>query len=177
MNIAEPTWIAEGSSRLVDLIYQLRAVSMGTHQLTNIKIGDNSTTAFSNAGALIKTVTIRSDNSLKVNATYTGRGTDTTLIDGGDLPVGGQAQVWIRVRLDVSQASTLIFSKNAIIYAVDATGSLCQDYSTDGMNVDPDTNGNPVDNNEPARVTLQLLRPQEDETVLFWKDFRRMVMV
>lgn len=64
---------------------------MGTHQLTNIKIGDNSTAAFSDAGALIKTVTIRSDNSLKVNATYTGRGTDTTLIDGGDLPVGDQA--------------------------------------------------------------------------------------
>ncbi|WP_018617626.1 gliding motility-associated C-terminal domain-containing protein [Spirosoma luteum] len=171
MNIAEPTWVAEGTSHFVDLTYQLTAVNMGTHQLTNIKIGDDLTAAFSGTGALIKTVTIRSDNSLKISETYTGRGTDTTLIDGGNLPVGGQAQAWITVRLDVSQASMLTFSNKAIIQAIDATGRLCLDRSTSGTNADPDNNGNPGDNDEPTSVTLQSSRLEANETVFVPEGF------
>ncbi len=171
MNIAEPTWVAEGTSYFVDLVYQLTAVNMGTHQLTNIKIGDNLTSAFLNAGALIKTVTIRSDNSLKISETYTGRGTDTTLIDGGNLPAGSQAQAWITVRLDVSQASALTFINKAAIQAVDVTGRLCFDRSTNGTNADPDNNGNPGDNDEPTRVVLQSLRQEVDETVFVPEGF------
>ncbi|WP_026308451.1 gliding motility-associated C-terminal domain-containing protein [Spirosoma spitsbergense] len=171
MNIAEPTWVVEGTNHFVDLTYQLTAVNMGTHQLTNIKIGDDLTAVFLGVGALIKTVTIRSDNSLKINGTYTGRGTDTTLIDGGNLPVGGQAQAWITVRLDVSQASTLTFSNKAIVRAMDITGRICQDHSTSGTNADPDQNGNPADNDEPTSITLQSLRTEEKETVFIPEGF------
>lgn len=72
MNIAEPIWVVEGANRFVDLIDQLIAVNMGTHQLTSVKIGDDLDAAFSGVGALIKTVTVRADNSLKSNGTYTG---------------------------------------------------------------------------------------------------------
>ena len=171
MNIAEPTWVAEGTNHFVDLTYQLTAVNMGTHQLTNIKIGDDLNAAFSRVGALIKTVTIRADNSLKINETYTGRGTDTTLIDGGNLPAGGKAQAWITVRLDVSQASTLTFSNKAIVWAVDVTGRIHQDHSTSGTDADPDKNGNPGDNDESTSITLQSLRPEEKETVFIPEGF------
>ncbi len=171
MNIAEPTWVVEGTNHFVDLTYQLTVVNMGTHQLTNIKIGDNLTTAFSGAGALIKTVTIRSDNSLKIDETYTGRRTDTTLIDGGNLPVGSQAQAWITVRLDVSQASTLTFSNRANVRAVDVTGRICQDHSTSGTSADPDKNGNPGDNEEPTSISLPSVRPDEKETVFIPEGF------
>ncbi len=144
---------------------------MGTHQLTNIKISNNLNAAFLGAGTLIKTVTIRSDSSLKTNTTYTGRGTDTTLINGGNLPVKGQARAWITVRLDVSQASTLTFSNKAVIWAVDVTGRTRQDYSTSGTNADPDQNGNPGDNDEPTSITLQSLRPEEKETVFIPEGF------
>ena len=171
MNIAEPTWVAEGTNHFVDLTYQLTAVNMGTHQLTSVKIGDDLDAAFTGVGALIKSVTIRADNSLKINGTYTGRGVDTTLIDGGILAVGGQAQAWITVRLDVSQASTLTFSNKAIVQTVDATGRLCSDWSTSGVNADPDQNGNPGDNDEPTSITLQSLRPEENETVFIPEGF------
>jgi gliding motility-associated-like protein len=171
MNIAEPTWVVEGTNHFADITYQLTAVNMGTHQLNNIKISDDLNAVFLGVGVLIKTVTIRSDNSLKINGTYTGRGADTTLIDGGNLPVGGQAQAWITVRLDVNQASTLTFSNRAVVWAVDVSGRICRDHSTSGTNADPDQNGNPGDNDEPTRVTLQSLRQEEKETVFIPEGF------
>ncbi len=60
---------------------------------------------------------------------------------------------------------------------MDATGSLCLDGLTSGVDADPDKNGNPGDNADPTSITMHSVRPAEHETVSFLKDFRRMAMV
>ena len=169
--VSEPNWIVEGSRRFVDLTYQLTVANMGKHNLTNIRIGDDLDAAFSGAGAIIHSVTFRADSSLKINAAYTGRGADTTLINDGSLMPGSQAYVWLTVRLDVSQATTLTFSNKATGQARDANGILCYDRSTNGINADPDENGDPGDNDESTTITLHSLQPVESELVFIPEGF------
>jgi gliding motility-associated-like protein len=71
----------------------------------------------------------------------------------------------------VSQASTLTLSNKAIARAVDVTGRICHDHSTNGTSADPDKNGNPGDNDEPTSITLQSVRPDEKETVFIPEGF------
>jgi gliding motility-associated-like protein len=64
------------------------------------------------------------------------------------------------VRLNVGEARTLTFSNQAQVQAVDKNGALCRDLSTNGDNPDPDSNGNPADNDEPTMITLQSVSPE-----------------
>ena len=169
--VGEPAWVVDGSSRLVELTYQLTAVNMGKHELTNIQLSDDLDAVFSGAGAQVRKVTVLADSSLKVNTQYTGRATDTILVTGGRLPVGGRASVWLSVRVDVSQANTLTFNNKALVQATDANGSLCRDYSTNGTDADPDQNGNPGDDNEVTSVTLHSLKTEETGSIFIPEGF------
>lgn len=168
---SEPVWIVDGKERLVELTYQLTVANMGKHILRDIKVIDNLDVAFSSLGAKIHSVSVQADSNLLINSNYTGRSTDTTLINGGNLPLNGHARVLLTVRLDVSQASTLTFSNSAGVQAIDANGGLCLDRSTNGTEVDPDQNGNPTDNNEPTNIALHSLQPEESETVFIPEGF------
>ena len=169
--VGEPVWVTDGNSRLVELTYQLTAVNMGKHNLTDLKLSDDLDAVFTNVGAQVKKVTVLADSSLKVNAAYTGRGVDTVLVTGGSLPAGGKASVWLSVWVDVSQANTLTFSNKALVQAVDANGNLCRDYSTNGTDADPDQNGNPGNDSELTSVTLHSLRTEETERVFIPEGF------
>ncbi len=152
--VSEPIWLTEGSTSLVELTYQLTVVDLGTNPLKNVQLTDDLDAAFSTSGALIRTVSVRADSSLMINAAYTGRGADTTLLRNGKLVAGQQSRVWLTVRLDVSRASTLTFSNKASALGMDVNGNFCRDRSTNGTESDPDLNGNPGDNSEPTVVTL-----------------------
>ena len=169
--VSEPIWLTEGTNRLVELTYQLVAVNLGKHSLTNVQVSDDLDAVFSGVGAQIHSVSVRADTGLVINPAYTGRGADTTLLNTGSLSVGGQGRIWLTVRLDVSQANTLTFTNKANVQALDANGSLCRDRSTNGNEVDPDQNGNPGDNDEPTVITLHSLQPEESETVFIPEGF------
>ncbi|QMW01867.1 gliding motility-associated C-terminal domain-containing protein [Spirosoma foliorum] len=169
--VGEPVWVVNGKDRLVELTYQLVVANMGQNELKQIQVVDNLDVAFTSLGAKIQSINVQADNGLIVNAAYTGRGADTTLISNGSLPVGGHARVLLTVRLDVSQASTLTFSNIASIQAVDSNGGLCRDRSTNGVEADPDQNGNPADNDEPTVVVLHSLQSEETETVFIPEGF------
>ena len=169
--VGEPVWVGEGATRLVELTYQLTAVNLGQHALTNVRFSDDLATNFAATGVRIHSVSVRADSSLVVNPAYTGRGADTTLIRDGNLAVGGRGHIWLTVRLDVGQANTLTFSNQASLLATDANGNLCRDRSTNGADADPDQNGNPADNDEPTRVTLHSLPPEAGATVFIPEGF------
>lgn len=169
--VSEPNWVVEGSRHLVEITYLFTAVNMGTHNLAKVDLSDDLDAVFSGTGALIQAVTFRADSSLNINPAYTGRGMDTTLISGGYLPVNSQARVWLTVRLDVSQSSTLTFRNKAHIQAEDINGALCRDQSTKGLSADPDQNGNPGDNSEWTSITLHSVQPEEGEIVFIPEGF------
>jgi gliding motility-associated-like protein len=169
--VSEPVWVVDGSTRLVELTYLLTAANLGKHDLTNVQIADDLDAGFSGVGARIHSVQVRADSGLAVNSAYTGRGADTVLVTNGRLAVGKSSRIWLVVRVEVSQASTLTFSNKASIQAFDANGSICRDRSTNGTEVDPDQNGNPADNDEPTLVTLHSLQAEEGETVFIPEGF------
>lgn len=171
-NVSEPVWIVEGTARFVELTYRLTAVNLGKHALTHVQVADNLDAVFTAMGGRIQSVAVRADSNFVVNPAYTGRGADTTLLlPVSRLPVGSQGHIWLTVRTDVSQASTLTFVNKATVQAIDANGGLCRDQSTNGTDADPDKNGNPADNNEPTVITLHSLQPGENETVFIPEGF------
>jgi gliding motility-associated-like protein len=169
--VSEPIWVVDGKDRLVELTYQLVVANMGKNTLKSIQIADNLDVAFVSVGAKIHSVNVQADSGLVLNAAYTGRGIDTTLVKSGNLPVGGHARVLLTVRLDISQANTLTFSNIASTQAVDVNGGICRDRSTNGIEADPDQNGNPADNDEPTSISLHSLQPEESETVFIPEGF------
>ena len=169
--VGEPVWLAQEGTRLVDLTYQLTMANMGTHEVTNVQIADDLDATFSAVGALIRSVNVRADSGFVINPAYTGRGADTTVLSSGRLAAGKQSRVWLTVRLDVSQATTLTFINKATAQGVDINGTICRDTSTNGTEADPDQNGNPGDNEEPTSITLHSLRPEEGETVFIPEGF------
>lgn len=169
--ISEPIWVVDGKDRLVELTYQFIVANMGSNPLKTVQIADNLDVAFTSVGATIRSVNVQADNGLAINSAYTGRGIDTVLVSNGNLPPGGHARVLLTVRLDVSQASTLTFSNIASVQAVDSNGGVCRDRSTNGIEADPDQNGNPADNDEPTTIVLHSLQPEESEAVFIPEGF------
>jgi len=170
--VADPVWLADESGSFVELTYQLTVENLGDHTLQQVQISDDLDAAFTAAGALIRSAKVRADEGLYVNASFTGRGADTTLLaSASQLPAGMRKRIWLTVRLDPAQANTLTFSNTALARAVDVHGKLCQDRSTNGTTVDPDQNGDPADNTEATLVTLSAIRPQQDTTMFIPEGF------
>ncbi|WP_245859554.1 gliding motility-associated C-terminal domain-containing protein [Spirosoma aerolatum] len=169
--VAEPIWLTENQKRLVELTYQLTVANLGKQALTGIQLADDLDAAFSGAGAQIQSVNVRVDSDLVINKNYTGLGTDTILVTGGTLQAGEQAHAWLTVRLDVSQANTLTFTNKAMAQAVDATGNICRDRSTNGLDTDPDQNGNPADNDEPTVISLHSVQGEDYSSVFIPEGF------
>ncbi|QDK83112.1 gliding motility-associated C-terminal domain-containing protein [Spirosoma sp. KCTC 42546] len=168
---SEPIWVVDGKERLVEFTYQLIVANMGKNALKHVQVADNLDVAFSGVGAQIHSVRVRADSNLAINPAYTGRGVDTTLITGGSLPANGHGRIWLTVQVNVSQASTLTFTNIASAQAIDANGGLCRDRSTNGIDADPDQNGNPADNDEPTTIVLHSLQSEESETVFIPEGF------
>ncbi len=171
MNAAEPAWVTEKGSRLIELTYQLTAVNMGKNPLTGVRVANNLDAAFSTVGARLRSVRVWADSNLVVNSAYSGQGADTMLVLPGRLPIAGRSRIGLSVRVDVSQANTLMLLNRAVMEAVDVNGLRLRDTSTDGANADPDGNGVATDNSEPTRVTLQLAAAETDETVFIPEGF------
>ena len=167
----DPAWVTEGANRLIELTYQLGVANLGQNTLTNVRVFDDLDRTFSAAGVRTRSVSVRADSGLVINPLYTGRGSDTTLVLDGKLPIAGQSRIWLTVRLDVSQATTLTFLNQATVEALDGDGLRQRDRSTEGTEADPDRNGTPADNAEPTRVTLQSLQPDASETVFIPEGF------
>ncbi|WP_425290782.1 gliding motility-associated C-terminal domain-containing protein [Spirosoma linguale] len=169
--VSEPIWLTEKGIGLVELTYQLTVVNAGKHSLTNINLADDLDAAFSASGAIVRSVRVHADSGFIVNPAYTGRGADTTLLMGGSLAPEKQAHSWLTVQVDVSRANTLTFINRATVQGVDTNGMICRDRSTNGMEADPDKNGDPGDNDEPTLVTLHSILSEQDLTLFIPEGF------
>jgi gliding motility-associated-like protein len=151
----EPILVTDGGRQLFEVTYQMTVSNMGKNALAQVQISDNLAAAFSSTAVQIRGVAVRADSGLVINASYTGRGRDTTLIVGGRLPAGGSKNIWLTVRLDITQSITAL--NRATAEAIDNNGQRSRDVSTAGASADPDKNGNPGDNSEPTAVTLNAI--------------------
>lgn len=169
---AEPAWVAEDGQPLVVLTYRLTVVNTGRNLLRQVRVSDDLDAAFAATGARIHSVRIRTDGGLTANPFYTGRGADTTLLMGdSNLLFDSTAHIDLTVWLDIRGASSLTFVNQASAQALDHTGNLSYDRSTDGSSVDPDHNGDPTDNHVPTWVTLRAEQPTDGQSIFIPEGF------
>ena len=145
---AGPTSNGDGT---FDVTYELVVTNLGDTTLDNVQITDNMAATYAAADAFAVISVFSSD--LSVNFFYDGSG-DVDLLDGTDtLAIGASATV--QVEVNVTPGAFLgPYDNTATATGASPGGIDVTDDSQDGIDVDPDGNGDPTDNSDPTPVTF-----------------------
>lgn len=132
--------------------YTIRITNSGNAELQNIQITDNLATTYANAVSF----TIASpptSPTLTPNGNFNGT-SDPRLLAGTDsLPPGTTAIVTLSVR--VTPGNNLgPYTNSATGIGTPPGGTPISDTSNDGINPDPDNDGNPTNNDNPTPITF-----------------------
>jgi len=150
-NVFSVTRQANGS---YNVTYQMTVRNYGNVELTNIQIVDDLNAAFPSPAQFSIVGTPSATGNLTINAAYTGTGGNNILVNGGRLAVGESQNVILTVNL--------IPSTNNVTYRNTATASgesgtaRVTDNSTDGINPDPNGDGNPSEES-PTILNLPII--------------------
>ncbi len=133
--------------------YQIFIQNMGTRELRTIRATDDLSTAFDRAKAF---AVQRIDSStLAVNPDFDGD-EDKALLLGTDTlgpGAGGLIEFAVLVTID---RNTLYAENQVRVTAQTPGNAFIGDFSTDGLNPDPDGNDTPIDNDDPTPVNIGL---------------------
>ncbi|MCP4305877.1 MAG: DUF11 domain-containing protein [bacterium] len=148
---ADPVGNGDGS---YNLTYTVAVENFGDVALNGIQVADNLAATFELATSW-ELRSIDSD-SLTVSPTYDGDA-DTQLLVGSDTLIVGEIAT-IQIRVTVTPGSELGPHRNsAIATGRSPVGTGVTDVSQDGVDPDPDGNGDPADNNDPTPVAFPAL--------------------
>jgi len=135
------------------VVYTLTVENFGDVPLINVQVTDSLTTTFS--GVVSYTVDSVTSGDFTVNGGYDGD-TDTDLLIGGDtLAVGASGTIMLTVT--VRPGSNLgSYDNQARATATGPGGTPTNDLSDDGLDPDPNGNGDPTEQgeNDPTPVTI-----------------------
>ena len=126
----------------------------GTTEIRNVQLEDNLAEVFGD-NVLIEQTSITADNGLTVNTAFTGKGNLIELLVDSTSVLPGQSTrvVRLNVRIDRGTSNQSIFSNTALVSGIVGTTTV-DDVSTDGINPDPDIDGNPRNNSTPTQFDL-----------------------
>ena len=147
--------ITKISANKYEVPFTFNIANMGATKLTKVKLVDDLGVTFGNGVEILDdTIVVTAATGLKANPNYTGRGNNTSLlIDSlSSIEIGKTLSVSFKVKVDITNASKTEFFNTAKVFA-GATQAI-SDVSTNGTNPDPDGNGNPLDNDEPTKITF-----------------------
>jgi gliding motility-associated-like protein len=141
-----------------NVTYTITARNFGNVALSNVQINDDLAATFPAPAQFTIVGTPTASGTLGVNSSFTGRGANINLINGGNLAVGETQTVSFTVNL-VAGATTASYRNVATGTAQDPTGRPTTDTSTDGFNPDPNGDGNP-DENIPTVLSIPADTPR-----------------
>lgn len=138
----------EGNRYRVPFVFTI--ANMGLNNLSNISLRDTLALTFGTA-AQIDSVELNADPGLTVNPAFTGAGelTDLLIPAQSSIANGQTLNVRMNVWVNLGNNTNVNFSNSATVYA-----DSLSDRSTDGVNPDPDNDGNPGNNSTPTRFTI-----------------------
>ncbi len=136
--------------------YTLTVKNLGNVALANIQVSDDLNAVFP-APAIIKIRdAVKTTGTLVANANYNGTTATTLLGTGSTLPIGGIETVSFTVNV-LSSSTYGTFNNSATAVATGTIGNrVTTDISQDGIEPDPNGNGNPSDNGEDKPTALFL---------------------
>ncbi len=151
-----------------DITFVMGVANLTSENIGNLSVQMDFANAFAGAGGF-EVQSFIVDYDLVLNPAFDG-GLDTELIaPGGILLAGEKAEFTVVVRLTRGDNPGPFFC-SSIAAGTDAMGMTVSDVSQDGLNPDPDGNGDPGDNSEPTEIVLQPLRPECSEGVVYDDD-------
>jgi LPXTG-site transpeptidase (sortase) family protein len=139
------------STGVWDVTFDLIVENYGNVPLTNLQVTDNLATTF----PLPTTFTVQSltSSSLTVNWPGYNGSSNTNLLTGADaLAVGQSSRLQLVVR--VTPAAAGPFENSALASGTPPGGGTTTDDSQDGIDPDPDNDGNPGNNDDPTPVVF-----------------------
>ena len=133
------------------LDYSILVENAGDQVINNIQVVDDLSATF--AGATAFSVDSVTSGTFTVNGGYDGS-TDTNLLDGTD-SLAVEASGTITLTVTVTPGSNLgVYNNTAIASGESPEGAAVTDDSQDGTDVDPDSDGNTANNDEPTPVSF-----------------------
>jgi len=155
------TTINYKNNSTVELTYKLVIKNYSNQTVTNVSVQDDLSATFPAPTTYTviypPTLTIPLGSQLVANSNYSGTGTNTQLLTtGGSLAPGRTDELMFMVALDPHNAQ-LTYSNTAIVSGV-LPDSTYTDFSVDGLDPDPDHNGNPGDNASPTILSFDLIK-------------------
>ncbi|MFN3588300.1 MAG: hypothetical protein ACK4UP_02890, partial [Spirosomataceae bacterium] len=126
----------------------------GTTEIRNVQLEDNLAEVFGD-GVLIEQATITADNGLTANTAFTGKGDLINLLVDSTSVLPGQSTRIVRmtVTIDRGTLNQSIFSNTALVSG-NVGSTIVDDVSTEGVNPDPDLDGDPRNNSTPTQFDL-----------------------
>ncbi len=146
-----PTSNGDGS---FDLTFTIYVANEGDVALSEVQVSEDLATTFGAAESwiLIEAASI----TVAVSPSYDGN-TDMDLLVGTDtLSSGASGTVEVRVRVTPGDAPGPYWN-SVTAHGVSPNGFSVSDVSQDGVDPDPDGNGDPTDNNDPTPIGFPLL--------------------
>jgi uncharacterized repeat protein (TIGR01451 family) len=133
--------------------YRIFIQNMGTRELRTIRATDDLRTAFDRAEAF---AVQRIDSStLAVNPDFDGDEDENLLLGTDTLGPGAGGLIEFAVLVTIDR-NTLYAENRVRVTAQTLSNSFIDDFSTDGLNPDPDGNDNPIDNDDHTPVNIGL---------------------
>jgi hypothetical protein len=134
-----------------DLVYTLVVENLGDVDLAGLQVSDDLATTF--GAAFSWSVVDVASAEFSVNAGFDGDA-DSALLAGTDtLGVGTTGSIDVTVR--VTPGAVLgPYENTATASGTSRAGTTVADVSQDGVDPDPDGNGDPADNDDPTSVTF-----------------------
>jgi hypothetical protein len=148
MRAEDPIENEQGSYTVV---YEIVIRNYGTAPLTDLNVVDNLSIAFADA-ADFRVIRVESKIAA-VNEDYDGVEDVALLAAGADLGPGTEETITVEVTVNPGDRPGR-YESTVVATAFDPEGQEARDASQNGLDPDPDGNGDPRDNNQPTPVML-----------------------
>ncbi|MGL4632458.1 MAG: gliding motility-associated C-terminal domain-containing protein, partial [Leadbetterella sp.] len=146
--------VKQVSKDIYEVPFTITILNSGGKPVSDIEIVEDLTSTFGKDVTIITEGMKASvdDPDFKVNSKFSGSGSNTNLIDKGTgtIEAGKSVTVTYVVKVDVSKSSTTKFNSSTIVFGNNRSLS----DTSNSQGVDPDEDGNPMNNNEPTLVSI-----------------------
>ncbi|MFM8450106.1 MAG: DUF11 domain-containing protein, partial [Haliscomenobacter sp.] len=134
------------------LSYQIFVENTGDVALSNIRVKDSLAIVFANATSF-QVLGVTATGTLTANSSFNGN-SNVELLTGGTLAVGARESITLQIK--VTPGLVLgTYNNKALGSGTSPKGASVTDYSQNGTAVDPDSDNQTSDNNQPTPLTFE----------------------
>jgi uncharacterized repeat protein (TIGR01451 family)/gliding motility-associated-like protein len=147
-------------STTYDVSFRFVLRNYGILDFTGVQLQDNLAETFGNKVSIDSVRIFDAGTGFTVNPAYTGKGDLINMLvsDMSTLPRGRSESISLKIRVDLVNADTLVYENMALAIGF-RNGTSTDDLSTDGINPDPDFDGNPLNNSLPTVIDFRGIVP------------------